>query len=66
MVSGYHDLGWSCWTVYVHHVDFFMKNIAAQIQSEMERLIFVAKRKYERMTPEEQQAFQERIKNMKL
>ena len=43
-----------------------MNNIAAQIQSEMERLIFVAKRKYERMTPEEQQAFQERIKNMKL
>lgn len=43
-----------------------MKNIGAQIQSELNRLIYLAKRNYERMTPEEQKAFEEHIKNIKL
>jgi hypothetical protein len=65
LVSGVSYYFWSFVFVWVYHVGVFMNtNIAAQIEQEMERLIFMAKRKYERMSPEEQERFKENVKNM--
>lgn len=39
-------------------------NIAAEIQKEMDKLAFLAKRKYDRMSPEQQEKMVATIKSM--
>lgn len=39
-------------------------NVAAKLQQELDRITFIAKRKFDRMSPEQQQQVLENIQNM--